>query len=397
MPDSRGGHIDEQLDRYTRGEITAAEARALAQKSLDDPELFEDLTYAAVAKAAVQAGSGAKVVRFPRKARVLVAGAAAAAAIILVLLLNRPHVTVPALPVTPALASSAKPGQPLLLATDLEPRPARPNAAPVFRSPEQDSRSPQPTGSIVSIEDGMAAINLGSVDGLAKGSELQVFSGHRTIDAAGRLVVTEVFRERARGRILGAQTIAVKDEVRPPAATYLNALLQRADALSGQGDSNAARTMLEKAAVWAQSAQVSPGETRGVWQRLAALEYQAGSLQAAVEHYRLVAENWNAPPPASEREQTTALNNLAVLYLLEGQYSGAERALSQAVAKSPKTDSVYGQSLNNLGVLAELRGDRRKAEAFYMNALGAFAGISDSSEQDRRLAEANLARLRSSH
>jgi tetratricopeptide (TPR) repeat protein len=155
--------------------------------------------------------------------------------------------------------------------------------------------------------------------------------------------------------------------------------------------------MMEKAAEWAQSAQVSPGERRGVWQRLAALEYQAGSLQAAVEHYRLVADNWNAPPPASAGEQTTALNNLAVLYLLQGQYSGAERALSQAVSKSLKTDSVYGRSLNNLGVLAELRGDRRKAEAFYTDALRAFAGISDSSEQDRRLAEANLARLKSSH
>jgi len=407
MPDSRGGHIDDQLDRYVRGELTAEEARALAQKSLDDPALFEDLTYSAVAKAAAstqtawdhfaQAGSGAKVVRFPRKARVLAAGAAAAAAIILVLLLNRPHKTVPAFPVTPALASSAKPGQPILLATDLEPGPVRPNEAPVFRSPEQDGRSPQATGSIVSIEDGIATINLGSVDGLAKGSELQVFRDQRTLESASRLVVTEVFRERARGRILGAQAIAVNDRVRPPAATSLSALLQRADALSGQGDSNAARTMMEKAAEWAQSARVPPGERRGVWERLATLEYQAGSLQAAAEHYRLAADNGNAPPPASAGEQTAALNNLAVLYMLQGEYGGAEAALSQTVSKSLKTDSVYGRNLNNLGVLAELRGDRRKAEAFYTDALRAFAGIPDSSEQDRRIAQANLARLRSSH
>jgi tetratricopeptide (TPR) repeat protein len=407
MPDSRSGHIDDQLDRYARGELTAAEARELAQKSLDDTELFEDLTNSAVAKAAVssqtawehfgRAGSGAKIVRFPRKFRVLVAGAAAAAAIILVLLLNRPHSTVPVFMVMPALASSAKPGQPVLLSTDLEARPASPNTAPVFRSPEPDSRFPQATGSVVSIEDGVATINLGSVDGLAKGSELQVLNDQGSIEAAGRLVVTEVFRERARGRLLGVRAIAVNDQVRPLAATYLSALLQRVDALSGQGDSNAARTMMEKAAGWAQSAQVSPGERRGVWERLAALEYQTGSLPAAAEHYRLAAENWNAPPPASAREQATALNNLAALYLLQGQYGGAEAALNQAVSKSLKTDSVYGRNLNNLGVLAELRGDRRKAEAFYTDALRVFGGISDSSEQDRRVAQANLARLRSSH
>ncbi len=407
MPDSRGGHIDDQLDRYARGELTAAEARSLAQKSLDEQDLFDDLTYTAVAKAAVssqtarehfgQAGSGAKVVRFPRKARVLVAGAVAAAAIIFVLLLNRPHKTAPAFQVTAALATSAKPGQPILLATDLEPQPARPNEAPVFRSPEPISRPPQATGSIVSIEDGVATINLGSVDGLAKGSELQVSSGQPTNEAASRLVVTEVFRERARGRILGAQAIAVNDQVRPPAATYLIALLQRADTLSGRGDSDAARAMMEKAAEWAQSAQVPPGERRGVWERLAALEYQAGSLQAAAAHYRLAADNWNAPPPASGGEQATALNNLAVLYLLQGQYGAAEAALNQAVSKSLKTDSVYGRNLNDLGVLAELRGDRRKAQAFYTDAMRAFAGIPDSSEQDRRVAQANLARLRSAH
>jgi tetratricopeptide (TPR) repeat protein len=235
------------------------------------------------------------------------------------------------------------------------------------------------------------------VDGLAKGSELQVFSNQRTIEASSRLVVTEVFRERARGRILGAQPIAANDQVRPPATTYLSALLQRVDALSGRGDSDTARTMVEKAAAWAQSAQVPPGERRGLWERLAALEYQAGSLQAAAQHYRLAADNWNAPPPASATEQTTALNNLAALYLLQGQYGSAEAALRQAVSKSLKTNSVYGQSLNNLGVLAELRGDRRRAEAFYTDALRAFAGILDSSELDRRMAQTNLARLGSSH
>ena len=54
-------------------------------------------------------------------------------------------------------------------------------------------------------------------------------------------------------------------------------------------------------------------------------------------------------------------------------------------------------ALNNLGVLAELRGDQQKAEAFYTDALRAFAGTSDCYGQDRRTVESNLTRLRSSH
>jgi hypothetical protein len=423
MPDSTGRHIDDRIDRYVRGELTAAEARELAQASLDDSELFDHLTYSALAKSALSTesageqielpGSAAKVIRFPRRTRVLIAGASAAAAIILISFSslrssyfrqNRPelaksqsHETVPAFPITPALASSAKPGQPVLLATDLEPGPARRNGAPVFRSPEQDSRSPQPTGSIVAIEDGMATINLGSVDGLAKGSELQISRNQRTVEAAGRFVVSTVFRERARGLILAGQAIEVNDQVRAPAAIYLGAVLQRVEALSGQGDSNAARTIAEKAAGWAQSAKVPPGETRKVWERLAALEYQAGSLQAAAHHYQSVIDSFDAAPPVSARDRSVALNNVAVLHLLLGAYGGAEAQLSQAVSMSPKTDTVYGRSLNNLGVIAELRGDRPKAEAFFTDALRALAAIANSPEQDRRVVEANLARLRSSH
>jgi Flp pilus assembly protein TadD len=99
---------------------------------------------------------------------------------------------------------------------------------------------------------------------------------------------------------------------------------------------------------------------------------------------------------ASVQEQSVAFNNLAVLHLLRGDYAGAEPPLAQAVSKSLKTDSMYGRSLNNLGVLAELRGDRQKAEALYADAQRAFAGIRDSSPQERSAVETNLARIRSS-
>ena len=95
------------------------------------------------------------------------------------------------------------------------------------RSPRVVCRSP--AGSIVSIEDGLALIDLGSLDGLAKGSELTIFRDERSTQPIGRLNVTTVFRERARGRILSGQEIPANSQVRVASAAYLGALLERVD------------------------------------------------------------------------------------------------------------------------------------------------------------------------
>jgi tetratricopeptide (TPR) repeat protein len=255
---------------------------------------------------------------------------------------------------------------------------------------------PQPAGSIVSIEDGMAVIDLGSLDGLARGSELRIFRDERSTQPIGRLIVTTVFRERARGRILTGQEIHANGQVRVARAAYLGALLERVDALARRGDSDSARTTAEKAVAWAENASVPPGEKRKALERLAGLEYQAGSLEAAEKHYQAAINSRDATPPASPLEQSAVFNNLAVLHLLHGDYGGAESPLSQAVSKAPPADIAYAQSLNNLGVLAEVRGDRRKAQALYAKALGALEGIPNTPGQERRAVEANLARLRSS-
>ena len=375
---------DYPADRYVRRELTAAEARKLAQESLDNPELFEDLTASALAAAAVVAPS-AKVVRFPRRALFVVAGAAAAAAVVLISIYSmrpsqpsRPRETVASSHPAPALASSAKPGQPILLSSGL---PAEPNSAPVFRSPEPDSRSPRPMGSIVSIEQGLATINLGSLDGLGKGNQVQIVRDGKSI---GSLMVVTVFRDHARGRIPDGTRIQVNDQVRVPAATYLNALLEQADAMSGRGDLDAARRMAENAASWAQTANVSSAEL----ERLARLEYQLGSLQAAEKHYQSALGSLRAEPSG---DHSDALNNLAVLHMLRGDYDGAEAPLSWALSMSAKMNTPYARSLNNLGVLSELRGDRQKAEALYLNALRAAA---DFPVAERQALETNLARVR---
>jgi Flp pilus assembly protein TadD len=359
---------EDRIDRYVRGELTSAEARELAQESLDDPELFEELTCSALAKAAVSNRPAAKVVRFPRRPWAF-AASAVAAAVILAVYLYRPA------PVEmPTLALSATSTRPILLARDLQIGQVR---TEVFRSADVDSREPQTTGSVIALEKNLAAIDLGSLDGLAKGSEVEVVRGGRP---AGRLIVTTVFRERARAQVASGQ-VRRTDGVRVPSPAHLGALLQQVDAHSGRGDSARARSTAEKAVEWAQSHNLPADEAL---ERLGSLEYRAGMLEAAEKRYRA-------------SDSGVALNNLAVFRALRGDYKGAAESLAQAMSKSPKTESVYARSLNNSGVLAELRGDRAKAAAYYSDALRAFAASSDASEEERRAIEANLARTRGSH
>ena len=412
MTDSPTPNLDDRMDRYVRQELTPQESRALAQEALDAPELFEELTFSALTKTALSARAvrGSRIIRFPPKRRLWVGGVGAAAAVVLVSLYSlrssflrpngpslkqaQPQATSAASHPRPALEFSASPGRPVLLASDLRPATDGREGAPVFRSPEPDSRSPRRTGSVVSVESGIASIDLGSLDGLAKGSELRVFHDERSTQPIGRLIVTTVFRQRARGTILEGQEIQVHDQVRVADAAHLSALLEQVDALSGRSQSREARNLAGKAVGWAATAHVPPGEMRRALERLAELEYEAGSLEAAETRYQSVVDSLNRPPAASAGEQAAAFNNLAVIRLMNGDYTGAEAPLSQAVSKSPKTDIVYGRSMNNLAVLAELRGDRRRAESLYADALRALAGVVNLPARERRVVETNLGRIR---
>ena len=368
--------MTDPMDRYVRRELTAAEGRDLAQKSLDDPELFEDLTASALAAAAL--ASPPKVVRFPRKTRFIAAGVAAAAAIVAVLLYSLRPSQQPALPqiaassrLKPSLAWSADHRFFWRAGSRLRRAAIMPRSSGARR---RRAVLPGPPVRSSPVEDGLAAIDLGSLDGLGKDSQLEVFRGEKSV---GHLAVTAVFRDRARARILDGARILVKDQVRAPAAVYLDALLQQVEALSGR-DPVAARATAEKAGAFAETAKVPPVEL----ERLAGLEYQLGLLQAAEKHYQ------SAEPLAS----FGALNNLAVLRILHGDYNGAEAPLNRVVSTAPKTDTEYARSVNNLGVLAELHGDRQNAEQLYTEALALSAG-----SPDRRALEANLARIRGQH
>jgi hypothetical protein len=349
-------HAD-RMDRYVRGELSSAEARELAQASLDSPELFAKLADAALAKAALHSRTlpSDKIVRFPRKALFLGASVAAVAALVLIsLAIVRPWRTAnPRL--KPVLSLSTAPGQPVLLADGLQPMQTSPDGAPVFRGPETDSRAPRTSGSIVSIEDGVATIDLGSLDGLAKDSELQVFRDDRPAQTIARLQVTTVFRERVRVRIIDGRQVRARDRVRVEDATHLDALLDNVAALYNRGAAEAAQEMAEQASLWVETANV-PRVRQSAW--------------------------WN---------------DLAVLRMLRGDYQGAEGPLTRAVAASPKSGLSYARNMNNLGASSELRGDQGRAESRYADAVQAFANVPDAPEQELRAAQANLARLRGSH
>ena len=439
---------EREMDRYLRGELSAAEARELAQAALDRRGLFEELTLAAVAlhgvaaqpssddlesyiggrlsasaqrelaqaalsdhelfdalaahgaveksldnpafQAAVagEAPRQAKLVSFPRRFRLAAMGAVAAAIVAIAVYWWRPVApSKPTLATTSGgvLSASLDPaaGKPTLLARDLGTTTTSSAAAPIFRSTEPESRAPQPEGSIVALNNLVATVNLGSLDGLAKGAQLEVFHGVSTHPGA-RLEVTTIFRDRARGFIAAGSPIQVNDRVRVAAPVYLSAVLEQVGSLADRGDMGAARKMARDALAWAKSNSVAPGETRAILERLAALDYKNGDLSSAEQDYQTLAAGFASPPPAGTGEQDAAFNAWGSLLLLRGD-------TAQAEPKFRQTHDADG--LNNAGVLAELRGQTANAQALYEAALRILDQSPSASPRDRQTIEANLARL----
>jgi tetratricopeptide (TPR) repeat protein len=137
-----------------------------------------------------------------------------------------------------------------------------------------------------------------------------------------------------------------KDEVHVGGADHLGALLQQVNTAFNRGQPDIAIKLAEEAVRWGELAAVS------------------GSAMAA---------SWN---------------QLAVLHILRGEYSAAELLLLRAASATSQTDPVYGQIENNLGVLAEIQGDRDKAVTSYDHARGASPG------DQLQIVERNLARVR---
>jgi len=425
MPNSMGPDLEQRIDLYVRGELSPVEARELAQEALRRPDLFEELNAAALAKAAIESESNAgilerylsgqlspleerelarkalhdehlfealathgavekgleaaafrdAVLRKPRsKIRIFAIVGSIAAAAFLTVYLKSPapisnstatKATVTHRSLKPTLDPSANTGQPILFASNLR-HPDGMSGDPDFRGPEPESRPPQQRGSILAIEERLPTVNLGSLDGLTKGTELNVFRDGRPV---GRMVLTTIFRDRARGRMVAGETIRVGDQVRANDSVYLSAVLDRMDALEARGGG-------KKAIEVGQKALDQLGANGKLLERMALLEYQNGALDAALQHYE-----------AAAPQETLALNTLAVLYLLRGDYARAEPPLHRAIS-----GNVNAESLNNLGVAAELRGDSKGAALYYG---AAFRLLPEGAVYSRKLVQANLTRVTS--
>lgn len=337
---------DDRIDRYIRGELAPAEARKLAQDSLDDAELFDELTYSAVAKKAVVAGlPRGNVVRFWRPRRLIIAGSIAAAIVVASVYALR--LRTPSGMATSSLHATLDPArggvEPVLLAAEL---PGVPEQQQVFRGAEPESSPPKSSGVVVAVDGATAEIDAGAVDGLTLGTELDV---HRDGAVVGHVHLTAVFRERARGSVDGR--VRAHDEAPIPPGAQLTARMERVRAMAARGDLAAARAYAEEAVGWAGAAGVSPSAQAAAW------------------------------------------NTLAVLRLLQSDRAGGELLLRRALAATHPTDASHALILNNLGVLAESAGDRAGARERYGSALRALSGDSAEAQREKRGIESNLSRL----
>lgn len=397
--------FDQELAKFARGELSAAEARELARTSLESPAWFEELTGTALAKSAVASVPiPMEPLRRPwwRSPMFLATASVIAIAVCVLAYLGRisqhrseiargtePKPGARNALLKPTFTLSAGSSQPVLLAQDLQP--AIPSASgQVFRGQAEVARPPRQIGSITLLEDGFATVNLGAVDGLSKATEVEVFRDRTLKGRAGALRITTVFREQARGEAADFKPLYI---VRVSDSTHLQALIQRAEDLQSAGQLNQARQAASDASGWANMAQVSNAEKARAADLLARVDFQASDLQSAETHYRAALDLLSGATQTSVDDVSRIQNNLATIAMLRGDYERAQKALDQNAAV-PASHILLADRLNNLGVLAESRGDRQQAESFYTQALDT---LTANSVNERKVVEANLARLKGSH
>jgi len=231
---------EKALDRFARGELSPAESRELAEKALGDRDMFAELTSTAIAITALP-NRGRSKRKWPR-----IAIFVAAAAIILGVVLQMARRN--SQPVGPDVAISAPP---ILLARNSDSNPA------TYRGANTESRESRATGSIESIADGVATVDLGSVDGLAKDAEVEVIRDGQVI---GKTKLAMVFRDHSRGEIANGSPIRVKDQVRVPPLARLRAILDQIDAAMAREGPEKAMRVAQQASLEGFDADLSHAE-----------------------------------------------------------------------------------------------------------------------------------------
>ncbi len=223
------GMSENILDRFARGELSAEESRDLAEKALGDHDLFAELTSTAIARTELPN------LKRPQRIWPRIAIFAAAAAVILGVILYTTQRKS-----RPVKSDAAISAPPTLLARNADSNPA------AYRGPDTESRESRATGSIESIAGGIAAIDLGSVDGLAKDDEIDVI---RDGQAIGKIRLTTIFRDHSRGEIARGTSIRVNDQVPVPPVERLRATLDQIDAALARGEADKAMGVAQQASV----------------------------------------------------------------------------------------------------------------------------------------------------
>src|SRR5579864_4825729 len=175
--------LEHRIDQFATRDLSPSASRELAQQALEDADLFDALVACGAVEASLEDPDFRKAVSTPARPKrwvaVLGAGAAAAAAAMLAFFfwrgspqhtqpVQQARTTISTPHISPTLDDANQSGQPVLLASELSR--ARAQSTTIFRGAETGNREPQANGKIIAQEDGQATVNLGSLDGLTKGT-----------------------------------------------------------------------------------------------------------------------------------------------------------------------------------------------------------------------------------
>jgi hypothetical protein len=277
--------MSEKLDHFAAGKLSPAESRTLAQQALDDHDLFDELTSAALARRGL-AARARKQITWPRMA-VLATAAAVIAGVALYM---------PQRKAEPESLAASISSPPILLARNGDSNDA------VFRGADAGSRESRATGSIRSIAGDTAAIDLGSLDGLAKSADVDVVRGGQVI---GHIRLTTIFRDHSRGEVAGGAPVRLNDQVRVPASARLRAVLDQIAAALARGEAEKAMSLARQTSIENFDAELS---TRDDLNNAGVLAEFHGDRSRAVALYGRALQ---ANPSAHDRQAIEA--NLARL------------------------------------------------------------------------------------
>ncbi|HEY3840900.1 MAG TPA: hypothetical protein VGL72_30215 [Bryobacteraceae bacterium] len=171
------------------------------------------------------------------------------------------------------------------------------------RPAEPDARTSRTTGAVTAVEDGNVIIDLGSLDGLTQGSEVEIV---RASHPVGRLTLTTIARDGARGPLPPKLAVEPKDGVRVSEQAVLRTTLDQIDALISRGNTGAARRLAEQA----HTEITDPASlTFADWNNLGVIaELHGHPTNARMLYTRALREN---PPQAARQAIESNLTRVA--------------------------------------------------------------------------------------